>query len=368
MGLKVTALDGDANAPGLKHADASFVVDIRDNSKLAAILDEHRPDVILPVPIGRYLISTGAMNDRYGLKGVSYRAADLCTDKYAFHKCLSEAGLRNNTAVLLKTGECEADTASLTFPVVAKPRYGSGSRGVEIFPDESSLKADFLSSAPYDEDYILETCVDGREYGVDGMYINGSFKLILLREKLITPPPYRQCVAYYSAGGPCAFKDKLISFLQTTGEVLGLTDCVMHADIIRTADADPFVIELSPRPSGHNLHNLFTPLASGVDEVDAFIRYALGKPCSFVPDDSTAAMIAYFDMSGKVVSVPDEDHLRSKYPLLSYCCNIKAGDVLGSVTDGHSLMGRGYYILKAADRTELDRYNRALKAEFEVTG
>ena len=65
MGLKVTALDGDANAPGLKYADASFVVDIRDNAKLAAILDEHRPDIILPVPIGRYLISTGAMNDRY---------------------------------------------------------------------------------------------------------------------------------------------------------------------------------------------------------------------------------------------------------------------------------------------------------------
>ena len=368
MGLKVTALDGDANAPGLKYADEAFVVDIRDNEKLAAILDEHRPDIILPVPIGRYLISTGAMNDRYGLKGISYKAADLCTDKLAFHKCLSEAGLRKNAVALLKAGECEADTASLTFPVVAKPRYGSGSRGVEIFPDENSLKAGFLSSAPYDEDYILENCVNGSEYGVDGMYINGSFKLILLREKLITPPPYRQCVAYYSACGPSAFKDKLISFLQAVGKVLGLTDCVMHADIIRTSEDEPFVIELSPRPSGHNLHNLFTPLASGVDEVDTFIRYALGKPCSFIPNDSGAAMIAYFDMSGKVLSVPGEDYLRSKYPLLGYCCNISAGDELCGVTDGHSLMGRGYYILKAADRAQLDEYSRALKAEFEVTG
>ncbi|MBR6257086.1 MAG: ATP-grasp domain-containing protein [Lachnospiraceae bacterium] len=368
MGLKVTALDGDANAPGLKYADSSFVVDIRDNNKLAAILDEHRPDIILPVPIGRYLISTGAMNDRYGLKGVSYKAADLCTDKYAFHNCLSAAGLRTGTTVLLKAGECEADTASLTFPVVAKPRYGSGSRGVEIFPDAGSLKSDFLSSAPFDEDYILETCISGSEYGVDGIYINGSFKPVLLREKLITPPPYRQCVAYYSVGGPSAFKDKLLNFLQAVGNALGLTDCVMHADIIRTAEDEPFVIELSPRPSGHNLHNLFTPLASGVDEVDAFIRYVLGMPCSFIPEEKAAAMIGYFDMSGKVISVPDEGYLRSKYPLLDYCCNIKAGDGLCGVTDGHSLMGRGYYILKASDRPKLDEYSKALKAEFEVTG
>ena len=94
LGLFVVALDGDKNAPGLKYADEAQVVDIRDNEKVAALLDQNRPDVILPVPIGRYLITTGAMNDRYGLKGVSYSSADLCTDKFAFHKTLSAEGLR----------------------------------------------------------------------------------------------------------------------------------------------------------------------------------------------------------------------------------------------------------------------------------
>ena len=366
LGLKVTALDGDKNAPGLRYADESFVVDIRDNDKVAAVLDARVPDVILPVPIGRYLISTGAMNDRYGLKGVRFKSADLCTDKYAFHKCLYDKGLRNTELTLFSAGSDTVDEAALTFPLVAKPRYGSGSRGVEIFSDITAFKIDFLSLAPFDEDYILENCIPGREYGVDGIYVDGSFDLILLREKDITPPPYRQCIAYYSIPGTSDFSKKVSDLVQAAGNALGLRDCVMHADIIRTNDDVPFIIELSPRPSGHNLHNLFTPLAGGVDEVETFIRSALGMEYKLTPSVREAMMIGYFNMEGLVRSVPDEYYLRSKYPIAEYSCSLVKGDELRTVTDGHSLMGRGFYILKASGREELENLSKALKAEFEV--
>ena len=53
LGLKVIALDRNPEAPGLKAADASFVVDIRDPQKVFEILDRdgNKPDVVLPVPI-----------------------------------------------------------------------------------------------------------------------------------------------------------------------------------------------------------------------------------------------------------------------------------------------------------------------------
>ena len=38
-------------------ADASFVVDIRDPQKVFDILDKEKPDVVLPVPIGRYQVA-----------------------------------------------------------------------------------------------------------------------------------------------------------------------------------------------------------------------------------------------------------------------------------------------------------------------
>ncbi|MBP5608605.1 MAG: ATP-grasp domain-containing protein [Lachnospiraceae bacterium] len=366
LGLKVIALDGDPNAAGLKYADVSFVVDIRDNDKTAEILDKYRPDIILPVPIGRYLITAGAMNDRYGLKGVSYNSADLCTDKYSFHECMAAASLRNASVYLLEKGETVIRKENISFPLVAKPRFGSGSRGVEIFDDMDHLSSGFIGNAPFDEDYILESCIAGKEYGVDGLCINGVFHLILLREKSITPPPYRQCIAYYSVDISDPFRKKTEEYMQAAAEAAGLKDCVMHADIIRKENDDPFVIEMSPRPSGHNLHNLFTTMASGVDEVEVFVRYVLGMDHSFEPTVDQPLMIGYFDMEGKVISVPEEKYIKNKYPLSDYKCYIGTGDILGSVKDGHSLMGRGYYILKADNRKKLREYSEALKSEFEV--
>ena len=60
----------------------------------------YEPITILPVPIGRYLITTGSINDYYKLDGVSYKAADLCTDKLLFHK-----KLRNLMGETIKTIE-----------------------------------------------------------------------------------------------------------------------------------------------------------------------------------------------------------------------------------------------------------------------
>ncbi|EEO2697031.1 TPA: hypothetical protein RPW02_001062, partial [Campylobacter fetus subsp. venerealis] len=89
-GLKVVAFDGNKDAIGLRLADVSYVVDIRDPKNIIEKLTGggYEPITILPVPIGRYLITTGSINDYYKLGGVSYKAADLCTDKLLFHKKL----------------------------------------------------------------------------------------------------------------------------------------------------------------------------------------------------------------------------------------------------------------------------------------
>lgn len=98
-GLKVVAFDGNKDAIGLKLADVSYVVDIRDPKNIIEkLIGGYEPITILPVPIGRYLITTGSINDYYKLDGVSYKAADLCTDKLLFHK-----KLRNLMGETIKT-------------------------------------------------------------------------------------------------------------------------------------------------------------------------------------------------------------------------------------------------------------------------
>ena len=92
LGLEIVALDGDASAPGLTLSDQSFVIDIRDGDAVCRLLSSHgiTPSLVLPVPVGRVLTTTGVVNDRYGLRGVSARAAELVTDKYEFAACFSQ--------------------------------------------------------------------------------------------------------------------------------------------------------------------------------------------------------------------------------------------------------------------------------------
>lgn len=363
-GLFTVALDGDAGAAGLAAADRGLVVDISDENAVIETLREEEPDFVLTVPIGRYLTTTGAVNDALGLPGISRKMAELCTDKFVFHTKLNEAGLRNCHcyAVNEKKAEAERDTA-LTYPAILKPRYGSGSRGIFMLSDRGQLEKALNKIS--DEPYVLEECISGEEYGVDGAVTKDGFQMILLRRKENTPPPARQAVGYFSVLPADEFRLQVQNYMAEIVNCLGLGECLIHADIIRGKEG-PFVIELSARPSGHNLHNLFTPLCTGVDMMEEYIKYRMGLSYNFIPHQTKSMLIHYFDMQGKVNHVPDKEQAAQaiKARLAAWECNIKDGEILQPVSDGHSLMGRGYFVLEGEGENFLREQAGVVKGLF----
>ena len=189
--------------------------------------------------------------------------------------------------------------------------------------------------------------------------------MVLLRKKENTPPPARQAVGYVSVLPQDTFRQQAESYMERVVRCLGLGECLLHADLIRS-ESGPFVIELSARPSGHNLHNLFTPLCTGIDMAEEYIRYRMGQSWNFTPETTRPSMIHYFDLQGKVVSVPDEKQVRQAVPsLIRWECHIRVGDELMPVSDGHSLMGRGYFILEGEEQ-ELRKDVKRVKELFQI--
>lgn len=386
-GLAVTALDGNAQAEGLREADKALVVDISDESATIEAVRAENPGFVLTVPIGRYLTTIGAVNDALGLPGIGKEAAVLCTDKFAFHQRLAGEGLRscrcyavdadgrslagewqpNDPAEKNETNE-EAFCAEpeLRFPAILKPRFGSGSRGIHMLFEPEQLKA--AMDDVKGEEYVLEECVTGDEYGIDGAVIGGEFQLVLLRKKENTPLPARQAVAYYSVQPQEEFYGQVFDYMQKVTKHLGLSECLLHADLIRGCDG-PFVIELSARPSGHNLHNLFTPLCTGVDPAEEYIRYRLGLAYSFCPKQTKRMMIHYFDMEGTVRQIPTKQQMEESLAgtacrLVTYQCNLQQGELLRAVSDGHSLMGRGYFVMEGNSEDTLKESAQEIKSLF----
>lgn len=363
QGLFVAALDGNPEADGLKAADRALVVDISDEEAVIAALHREQPDFVLTVPVGRYLTSVGAANDALGLPGISKKMAALCTDKYAFHVKLAENNLRAcRCYVLGKDKETEKELP-IDFPAILKPRYGSGSRGIHLVASRKELESALAEVAG--EEYVLEECIAGEEFGVDGCITERGFQLILLRRKENTPPPARQAVGYYSVQPDTPFWQETKNYVEKVTACLGLKDCLFHADLIK-GESGPFVIELSARPSGHNLHNLFTPLCTGVDMAEEYIRYRMGQTYCFEPKGTKSMLIHYFDMSGQIEHVPDrrEAQQAAGVSLVEWECNIAEGDVLCPVSDGHSLMGRGFFILEDPDPDKLKKGAEAVKKRF----
>lgn len=356
-GLYVTALDGNPKAEGLKAADKGLVVDISDEKAVIEAVRMEKADFVLTVPIGRYLTTIGAVNDALGLPGISREAAVLCTDKLRFHQKLQKKKLRPCHCYGIGEGKDEAAAGKLSFsyPAILKPRFGSGSRGIHMVAKEAELQA--ALQAVKGEAYVLEECVAGEEYGVDGAVIQDCFHMVLLRKKENTPPPVRQAVGYFSVLPRDPFRQQVYEYLEKVIACLGLKECLFHADIIRGKDG-PFVIELSARPSGHNLHNLFTPLCTGIDMAEEYIRYRMGYPCHFDAENTRQMMIHYFDRQGKVTHVPSKYQAEQAtegtgISLICWECHIQEGEELLPVSDGHSVMGRGYFVLEGSNREEL---------------
>lgn len=301
----------------------------------------------MPIPIGRYLTSIGYVNDYYSLSGTSYKAANICTDKLLFYQNLRHLSpnLEQKSKCTLLNNSFIENLNDLSYPLIIKPRFGSGNRDVIAISNQTSLKNALKNIDIKKEDFLAESLIQGKEFGVNGVVLNGVYNHILIREKLLTPLPYRQCI-----GNIVHEEIKEISFhLQRIVDKLKLKNSLIIADIIMTNDNKLFTIEVAPRLSGHYLSE-FIKIATGIDIIKEWINLALNKPFDFKPRFNKNAIIRYFDFEGKVIP-PNFERLKENLGIFSYECNLKGN--LEKVKDGASIMSRGYAVLLGNSKKEV---------------
>ena len=203
---------------------------------------------------------------------------DVCFDKYKSAQWIESIGLiAPKTYVSLSTVKEALAKGEIAFPLFLKPRWGSGSIGLETVEDMEELdevymqlykkiKKTILATASIGNEYIIiQEKLDGPEYGLDVMNdLNGNYVAVSVKRKLAM-----------RAGET----DKAVTCdlpeVREIGKIIG--ESLHHVgnldvDIMQRANGDYCVIELNPRFGG----GFPFSYEAGVNLPKAIIEWAKG--------------------------------------------------------------------------------------------
>ncbi|MDQ3777568.1 MAG: hypothetical protein M3310_01680, partial [Actinomycetota bacterium] len=129
--VRVVAVDGNPDAPGLGLADVREVVDFADLAAIADVGRRHGVDGVMTVAADRAVPVVAAVAESLGLPGIGTRTAHLMTNKIAMRRQLADAGVPQPRFAAVRTiHEAHAAAASVGFAAVLKPADNAGQRGL----------------------------------------------------------------------------------------------------------------------------------------------------------------------------------------------------------------------------------------------
>ena len=126
------------------------------------------------------------------------KVIDVCFDKYKTAQFIASLGLKTpKTYVNYDEAVVAIKSGLLKFPLIVKPRWGSGSIGLEFVDDLEELEMVYklnrkkvmksiLSTASVEDDFLLiQEVIKGPEYGLDIVNdLNGHYRGVSVKQKL----------------------------------------------------------------------------------------------------------------------------------------------------------------------------------------
>ena len=250
---RVIGTDCSAYAPALYETDKHYLVprmtspDYLDT--ILKICEDEKIDAILPL-LEDELFLIASHKEFFTEKGIcaivsSPETVELCRDKYAFYKHLTEHGLPAlPTCDSLPAFQKCREEDRMDFPVFVKPIRGCGSIGIQRVEQMELLEALCKYSS---EHLLIQAFAEGEEYGID-LYVDMiSHKpvSIFIKKKL-------RMRAGETEKSVSVKDEKLFHLVKQTAKTLSLSGPV-DMDIF-CVDGKYYISEINPRFGGGYPH------------------------------------------------------------------------------------------------------------------
>ncbi|MDJ0753644.1 MAG: ATP-grasp domain-containing protein [Ardenticatenaceae bacterium] len=369
-GLSVITVDYQPENIGHQYAHRHLNCSTIDFEGVLAAAERYGIDGIITVASDVAVATIGYVNDRLGLKGVSFKTAVDLTNKGLFRSLQKKHHLNSSSHVTgCNFAELESTLSSLRPPLVFKPVDSSGSRGITIVDgiDFGKFRKAFAYAQQFSKSrYVcVEEYIDGVDVSGDGFMVDGRLVALVTQKhtrgfvpightiptnipshdvKRVLDEVKANCLAFNYLNGPLDF-DVRLSAEQVT------------------------VIEMSPRLGGNGIPMLIE-YATGVDVLTTSIQYALGQeitiPASFEVDQRCSSWIFGSNTRGTLINIaPAEDMKRLIPQIFAYLVNTENGGIVSPfVNSGDSL---GYVLFSHADDTPYQTMIDQIEKKMNLT-
>ena len=291
-GQYVIACDRYNDAPAMQVADEREVFNMLDGDALEAVVNKHRPDIIVPEIEA---IRTERLFDfeKQGVQVVpSARAVNYTMNRRAIRDLASrELGLRTAKYFYAKTYE-EFKTAAdeIGFPCVVKPLMSSSGHGQSYVHNDGELEKAFRDAMEGSRGDVKEVIIE------EFIDFESEFTLLTVTQKngptLFCPP-----IGHVQKGGdyreswqPYKISDDALKQAQRMADEVtrALTGAgIWGVEFFLTKQGEVIFSELSPRP--HDTGMVTLAGTQNLNEFELHCRAVLGLPIPRITLEHTGA-------------------------------------------------------------------------------
>ena len=325
LGCEVIAVDGNPNAVCAKEADKFFPIDLKDIPiliDLAKSLKEKGLHGVFTAATD-FSVSVAAIAESCFLPGHSLEAARRASDKVLMRESFEKHGVPSPKFTHIFKNEIDKalqilKQKAIPFPLTVKPADNMGARGCRLVYSQDELRPALEDAVNFSRSgkAIAEEFIDGEEFSLEALVINGEIFLNALADRHIFFPPYfvemGHTIPSIKSKEEC---DELIRVFFLGIKALGLTNGAAKGDIfLRKADPQKngkrtaCVGEIAARLSGGYMSGWTVPYSSGFDVTKAAVKIALGEPVDELPNSEAARFsaerAARFSAERAWISVP----------------------------------------------------------------
>jgi biotin carboxylase len=334
-GWRIILADGNPEALARPWVDHFEHVDLKDAEAMLAMARRYHAEGRLHgvFTAGTDFSATVAfVAEALGLPGIPHQAALNASSKLRMRRIFRERGIPSPAFVELEPGQepTDAELARLQLPVVIKPIDNMGARGVRRLDGWQGLAEALADARGHSRrgTVLIEEFIEGPEYSIDSLVVDGRLVPCGLALRHIRFPPYFVEVGHTL---PSDLTDRqaeeLVAVFGRAVAALGITTGAAKGDVFMTPRG-PVIGEIAARLSGGYMSGWTFPLASGLEVTRAALYLAMGLPLPSLdqPLRLVCAERALISIPGRVKCLEGLESALRPEAVTHYFSRAKPGD------------------------------------------